>query len=191
AMTAAIEKCGIRTILTSKKFIAKAEIEPMGGMVFLEDVLAGISPIAKARMLVTAFVLPSWLLSRLYAAEGDAESLATIVFSSGSTGVPKGVMLSHRNILSNLDAVAQLFHLRPDDVMVGVLPFFHSFGFTMTRWLPAVSGFGSVFHPNPMDGKSIGELAGKDHGPILLSTPTFYAGYLRKVAREQFAHGAF
>ena len=191
AMTAAIEKCGIRTILTSKKFIAKAEIEPMGGMVFLEDVLAGISPIAKARMLVTAFVLPSWLLSRLYAAEGDAESLATIVFSSGSTGVPKGVMLSHRNILSNLDAVAQLFHLRPDDVMVGVLPFFHSFGFTVTLWLPAVSGFGAVFHPNPMDGKSIGELAGKYHGSILVSTPTFYAGYVRKVAREQFAHVRF
>jgi acyl-[acyl-carrier-protein]-phospholipid O-acyltransferase/long-chain-fatty-acid--[acyl-carrier-protein] ligase len=191
AMTAAIAKCGIRTILTSRKFIAKAEIEPMGGMVFLEDVLGGITPIAKARMLVTAFVLPAWVLSRLHAPEGDAESLATIVFSSGSTGVPKGVMLSHRNILANLDSVAQVFQLRPDDVMVGVLPFFHSFGFTVTLWLPAISGFGAVFHPNPMDGKSIGELAGKYHGTILVSTPTFYAGYVRKVAREQFAHVRF
>ena len=191
AMTAAIAKCGIRTILTSKKFIAKAEIEPMDGMVFLEDVLGSITPMAKARMLVTAFVLPSWLLSRLYAAEGDAGSLATIVFSSGSTGVPKGVMLSHRNILANLDQVAQVFELRPDDVMVGVLPFFHSFGFTVTLWLPVVNGFGAVYHPNPMDGKSIGELAGKYHGTILVSTPTFYAGYVRKVAREQFAHVRF
>jgi acyl-[acyl-carrier-protein]-phospholipid O-acyltransferase / long-chain-fatty-acid--[acyl-carrier-protein] ligase len=188
AMAAAVERCGIRTILTSRKFVAKAEIAPMDGMVFLEDVLAGITPFEKARMLVTAFALPAWLLSRLYCDEGDSSSLATIVFSSGSTGVPKGVMLSHRNILANLDGVSQVFDLRRDDVMVGVLPFFHSFGFSVTLWLPMVTGFGAVFHPNPMDGKTIGELAGKYHGTILVSTPTFYAGYVRKIAREQFAH---
>jgi acyl-[acyl-carrier-protein]-phospholipid O-acyltransferase/long-chain-fatty-acid--[acyl-carrier-protein] ligase len=187
AMTGAIERCGITTILTSRKFVARAEIAPMDGMVFLEDVLAGLTPFAKARMLVTAFVLPSWLLSRVYANEGDAESLAAVVFSSGSTGVPKGVMLSHRNILANVDAVAQVFQLESDDVMVGVLPFFHSFGFSVTLWLPLVVGFGAVFHPNPMDGKAIGELADTYRGTILVSTPTFYAGYIRKCQREQFA----
>jgi acyl-[acyl-carrier-protein]-phospholipid O-acyltransferase/long-chain-fatty-acid--[acyl-carrier-protein] ligase len=187
AMGAAIERCGITTIVTSRKFVARAEIAPLDGMVFLEDVLAGLSPLAKARMLMTAFVLPSWLLGRLYASEGDSESLATVVFSSGSTGVPKGVMLSHRNILANVDAVAQVFQLKPDDVMVGVLPFFHSFGFSITLWLPLIAGFGAVFHPNPMDGKTIGEIAERYHGTILVSTPTFYAGYIRKCGREQFA----
>ena len=188
AMQAAVDRCGIRTILTSRKFIAKAEIAPLEGMVFLEDVMARITPFARARMFATALLLPSPLLSRLYAAEGDASSLATIVFSSGSTGVPKGVMLSHRNVLANIDSVSQVFDLRKSDVMVGVLPFFHSFGFTVTLWLPMVSGFGAVFHPSPMDGKAIGELADKYHGSILVSTPTFYAGYMRKVTREQFAH---
>ena len=160
-------------------------------MVFLEDVLAGLTPLAKARMLAVAFVLPSSLLARLYASEGDAESLATVVFSSGSTGVPKGVMLTHRNILANVDAIAQVFHLKPDDVMVGVLPFFHSFGFTVTLWLPLVAGFGAVFHPNPMDGKTIGEIAGAlPRARILVSTPTFCAGYIRKCTREQFARCA-
>jgi acyl-[acyl-carrier-protein]-phospholipid O-acyltransferase / long-chain-fatty-acid--[acyl-carrier-protein] ligase len=189
AMAAAIERCGISTILTSRKFIARAEIAPdiIDGMVFLEDILAGLTPFAKAGMLVTAFVLPSWLLSRLYANEGDAESLATVVFSSGSTGVPKGVMLSHRNILANVDAIAQVFQLKSDDVMVGVLPFFHSFGFSVTLWLPLVAGFGAVFHPNPMDGKTIGEISERYHGTILVSTPTFYSGYIRKCTREQFA----
>jgi acyl-[acyl-carrier-protein]-phospholipid O-acyltransferase/long-chain-fatty-acid--[acyl-carrier-protein] ligase len=188
AMQAAVDRCGIRTILTSRKFIAKAEIAPLEGMVFLEDVMAGITPLARARMFATALLLPAPILSRLYAAEGDASSLATIVFSSGSTGVPKGVMLSHRNVLANIDSVSQVFDLRKSDVMVGVLPFFHSFGFTVTLWLPMVSGFGAVFHPSPMDGKAIGELADKYHGSILVSTPTFYAGYMRKVTREQFAH---
>ena len=188
AMAAAIERCGIRTILTSRRFIAKAEIAPLEGMVFLEDVMAGLSPVAKAATLAMAYVTPARLLSRLYANDGDAASLATVVFSSGSTGVPKGVMLSHANILANVDAVAQVFHLRSDDVMVGVLPFFHSFGFSITLWLPMIQGFGAVYHPNPMDGKTIGEIAEKHRGTILVSTPTFYASYIRKCRREQFAH---
>jgi len=188
AMESGIARCGITTILTSRKFIAKAEIPALDGMVFLEDVLGGLGPFAKVWMLIVAFLLPASILSRLFAPEGDAESLATIVFSSGSTGVPKGVMLSHRNVLANVDAMSQVFQLRADDVMVGVLPFFHSFGFTVTLWLPIVSGFGAVFHPNPMDGKTIGELAERYHGSILVSTPTFYAGYVRKCRREQFAH---
>jgi acyl-[acyl-carrier-protein]-phospholipid O-acyltransferase/long-chain-fatty-acid--[acyl-carrier-protein] ligase len=139
-------------------------------------------------MAAIAFVLPAWALSKLYADEGTSDSLATIVFSSGSTGVPKGVMLTHANILANIDAIAQVFQLRDDDVMVGVLPFFHSFGYTVTLWLPMVAGFGAAFHPNPMDGKTIGELAERWKGTILVSTPTFYGSYIRKCEREQFAH---
>jgi acyl-[acyl-carrier-protein]-phospholipid O-acyltransferase/long-chain-fatty-acid--[acyl-carrier-protein] ligase len=188
AMHSAVQRCELKTILTSKRFLAKADIAAMDGMVFLEDVMASFSRFEKIRMAVTAFLLPGWALSALYANEGMSDSLATIVFSSGSTGVPKGVMLSHANILSNIDAIAQVFQLRPDDVIVGVLPFFHSFGYTVTLWLPMVAGFGAVFHPNPMDGKGIGALAERWKGTILVSTPTFYSGYIRKCEREQFAH---
>lgn len=182
-MAAAIARCDIRTVLTSRRFLSKAEIDAPEGTVFLEDVLTQFTKAQKLRMLVAARLLPSaWL-----APDGTAESLATVVFSSGSTGSPKGVMLSHANVLANIDAVAQVFHLKNDDVMVGVLPFFHSFGFTVTLWLPMVSGFGAVFHHSPMDGKAIGELAEKYRGSILVSTPTFYAGYVRKCRREQFA----
>src|SRR5436190_9414892 len=153
-----------------KRFLEKVAIPSMEGMVYLEDVLASFSRFAKARMAAIAFILPGRFLSKLYADEGTSDSLATIVFSSGSTGVPKGVMLTHANILSNVDAVAQVFQLRHDDVMVGVLPFFHSFGYTVTLWLPMVGGFGAAFHPNPMDGKGIGELAERWKGTILVST---------------------
>ena len=188
AMRAAVDRCEIKTILTSRRFLQKADIEPMEGMVYLEDVLASMSRVAKARMLVVAYLVPAWALSALYASEGESDSLATVVFSSGSTGVPKGVMLSHANILANIDAIAQVFQLRHDDVIVGVLPFFHSFGFTVTLWLPMVAGFGAAFHPSPMDGKAIGDLAQRWKGTILVSTPTFYSGYIRKCEREQFAH---
>ena len=187
AMQTAIERCGIRTILTSRRFLAKAELAPIDGMVFLEDLMASFSSRARAATLAIAWFTPARVLSGLFARDGDANALATIVFSSGSTGIPKGVMLSHANILANVDAVAQVFQLRPDDVMVGVLPFFHSFGFSITLWLPMVQGFGAAYHPNPMDGKTIGEIAEKYRGTILVSTPTFYASYIRKCRPEQFA----
>ena len=177
AMRSAIERCELKTILTSRRFLARADIAEMDGMVYLEDVLASFTKLAQARMLAAAYLLPAWALSALYAREGTSDSLATVVFSSGSTGVPKGVMLSHRNIMANVDGIGQVFQLAPDDVMVGVLPFFHSFGFAVTLWLPLVVGFGAVFHHSPMDGKSIGaSRRALRKGTILVSTPTFYGG---------------
>ena len=104
--------------------------------------------------------MPAWAINRIFLERLDGDTLAAVIFSSGSTGVPKGVMLTNRNILANVDSIGQVYQLAPKDVLVGVLPFFHSFGFTGTIWLPALSGFGVVYHPNPMDAKTIGELAG-------------------------------
>jgi len=188
AMAVAIEKCGIRTILTSRRFLSKAGLDPLDGMVYLEDVLPAFGRTARLRTLVVARLLPSWVLNRLYVAPPVGDALATIVFSSGSTGTPKGVMLTHRNILANVDAIGQVYELTPDDVMIGVLPFFHSFGFTGTLWFPAISGFGVVYHPNPMDAKTIGELAARYHATLIISTPTFCATYIRKCEPEQFRH---
>jgi len=96
-------------------------------------------------------------------------------------------MLSHHNLISNIEAVAQIFWINRSDRIVGVLPFFHSFGFTHTLWFPLVTGAGAVYHPNPMDAKSIGELVRKYRGTLLLTTPTFCAGYTRKCSAEDFA----
>jgi acyl-[acyl-carrier-protein]-phospholipid O-acyltransferase/long-chain-fatty-acid--[acyl-carrier-protein] ligase len=188
ALTIAVERCQIRTILTSKAFLAKAGIERADGMVLLEDVMPRFSVFAKLRIFLTAFALPAWAVTRVYLRDRGADRLATIVFSSGSTGIPKGVMLTHRNVLANVDASSQLFQLTPQDVMLGVLPFFHSFGFTGTLWLPLIAGFGVVYHPNPMDAKIIGELAVQYRGTLIITTPTFAAAYLRKCQPEQFAH---
>ena len=188
SMTYAVERCQITTILTSRLFLSKANLEPMDGMVFMEDLLRGTGTAAKLRMAIVTFALPAWALKRIYVPEADALSLAAVIFSSGSTGIPKGVMLTHRNILSNIDAVAQVFEVESTDVMVGVLPFFHSFGYTGTLWFPLVSGFGVAYHANPTDAKTIGELAGTHRATMLISTPTFCSAYVRKCEKEQFAH---
>ena len=118
------------------------------------------------------------------------DDLAAVIFSSGSTGTPKGVMLSHWNLIANVDATAQVYSVDHTDCMLGVLPFFHSFGYSYTLWFPLLDGFKAVFHSNPTDAKVIGELAGVHHPTLFVSTPTFCLGYLRKCTREQFASTA-
>jgi acyl-[acyl-carrier-protein]-phospholipid O-acyltransferase/long-chain-fatty-acid--[acyl-carrier-protein] ligase len=188
AMSTAIERCRIRTILTSRVFLAKAGIEPLEGMVFLEDVMKQATRAEKAIAMGVAYLAPGLVINRMFVREAAADRAATVIFSSGSTGQPKGVLLSHRNVLANVDAINQVFDLTRGDVLVGVLPFFHSFGFTGTIWLPLVTGIGVVYHPNPMDAKAIGELAGRYKATLLISTPTFCSSYVRKIEPAQFAH---
>jgi acyl-[acyl-carrier-protein]-phospholipid O-acyltransferase/long-chain-fatty-acid--[acyl-carrier-protein] ligase len=134
-----------------------------------------------------AFLLPPSWLTRRYVKAQKPDDLATVIFSSGSTGAPKGVMLSHRNIAANVEGIGQVIQFTASDRIMGVLPLFHSFGFTGTLWLPLLAGFGVVYHPNPTDAKTIGETVQKYQVTLLISTPTFYAGYLRRCTREQFA----
>jgi acyl-[acyl-carrier-protein]-phospholipid O-acyltransferase/long-chain-fatty-acid--[acyl-carrier-protein] ligase len=183
AMAAARDRCAIRTVVTSRVFLAKAKIEQQAGMVFVEDILARAGKVAQLRALLTARLAPA----RLLGGAARPESLATVIFSSGSTGIPKGVMLSHYNVLANIEAMAQLFWIGERDRIVGVLPFFHSFGYTVTIWFPLIAGCGVVYHPNPTDAKAIGELIAKYKATFLLSTPTFCATYTRKCSQEEFA----
>ena len=183
SMSYAAAQCDIRTVITSKVFLAKAKLEAPEGAVYLEDIMASLTKTQKLRALVKARLAPRmWLTPK-----GDPDSLATVIFSSGSTGVPKGIMLSHFNLATNVDAVLQLFSLDHRDRIIGVLPLFHSFGFMATIWLPLFTGGGVVYHPNPVDAKIIGELIHKYKGTFLLSTPTFCGTYMRKCTREQFA----
>ncbi len=188
AMGEAIEEARISTILTSKRFLEKAGIAALPSMVFLEDLRAEIGGLERVRALIATRLTPASLLVRRHRHGRTAASLATVIFSSGSTGVPKGVMITHANILANVDALAQIFPMGKTDCFIGVLPFFHSFGLTGTLWFPLLQGCAAAYHPNPMDAKTIGELAEAYKGSMLISTPTFCASYLRRCTKEQFAH---
>jgi acyl-[acyl-carrier-protein]-phospholipid O-acyltransferase/long-chain-fatty-acid--[acyl-carrier-protein] ligase len=189
SLEAAVQQAGIRTILTSRRFLEKASLPAMPGMVFLEDLRKEITGADKLRAFISARLAPMSVLARRYGPRRDARpGLATIIFSSGSTGVPKGVMLTHANVLANVDSLSQIFPMTTADVFIGVLPLFHSFGFTGTMWFPLLQGAGVVYHPNPMDAKTIGDIAETHKATMLISTPTFCASYVRRCTKEQFAH---
>ncbi|HEX7230863.1 MAG TPA: acyl-[ACP]--phospholipid O-acyltransferase [Candidatus Binatia bacterium] len=186
AMDAALADSGIKTIITSRLFLSKANLEQREGMVFVEDLRKEIGRWDKFWSFCRAFLLPSGGLTHRYRSQ-KADDLATVIFSSGSTGAPKGVMLSHHNILANIEGIGQVIQFTSDDCMMGILPFFHSFGFTGTLWLPLLAGFGVVYHPNPTDAKTIGETVQKYRATLLISTPTFYGGYIRRCTKQEFA----
>lgn len=188
ALEAAIREAGIQTVITSKRFLAKVSLEPTPAMLFLEDLVRQIGAGARIAAWVEARLLPMAWLRRRHGGRVTTNAVATVIFSSGSTGQPKGVMLTHANILANVDALAQIFPMGRHDCFIGVLPFFHSFGLTGTLWFPLLQGSSVAYHPNPMDAKTMGELAGTHHASMLISTPTFCQAYLRRCTREQFAH---
>jgi acyl-[acyl-carrier-protein]-phospholipid O-acyltransferase/long-chain-fatty-acid--[acyl-carrier-protein] ligase len=188
AVGAAVKRCGIRTVITSRRFLDRVGRPPVDDVLLIEDLLAGTTPFERVLTAVGAFVLPArWLCALCGADRGGADRLATVLFSSGSTGAPKGIMLSHRNILANVEAVGQVFDVTKCDRIMGALPFFHAFGLTGTIWFPMVLGAGVVYHANPLDGRRIGRLTESHGATVLLSTPTFLKAYLRLCSKRNFA----
>jgi acyl-[acyl-carrier-protein]-phospholipid O-acyltransferase/long-chain-fatty-acid--[acyl-carrier-protein] ligase len=185
---ACVNKAGIRTIVSSRKFSEKMGWEPDGKKIYVEDLSPSISSFSKAVHALIFLLIPSFLLERTFfnKARGSLDRLATIMFTSGSTGTPKGVMLTHANILANLEAVAQVVQLNAQDRMMGALPFFHSFGFTATLWLPLRLGMGAVYHFNPLDARTIGGLVAEHKATAILGTPTFLLAWLRRIEPEKF-----
>jgi len=181
------QQCNLETVITTKLLLEKLPLQVPGKTILLEEIAARPRLSEKLAALLLWF-LPSRLLERaLSAAEPQAlDDLATIIFSSGSTGEPKGVMLTHYNIMSNIDQMAQTFMLGKGDVLLGVLPFFHSFGFTVTLWLPAVLGVGVAYHPSPLDLTAVSELVRDYQVTFLLATPTFLQAYTRRCLPEDF-----
>jgi len=182
-------QCNLQTVVTSKAFLEKVpKIEVPGRMLLLEDVLAAPKTSEKIVALLIAWLLPFALLKRALGAKlCTTDDLATIIFSSGSTGDPKGVMLTHNNLIANIRQMTQVFMLGANDKILGILPFFHAFGYTVCLWLPGVHTVGVVFHPNPLDAQVIGELVEKYRVTFLIGTPSFLQAYMRRCTREQFA----
>lgn len=184
-LQSAVSQADIKTILTSRKFLEKLGWDEIPEThICLEDVLSEPAFAEKVRAWLTARFLPAPLILKQNSQGPDA--VATIIFSSGSTADPKGVMLSHYNILSNVDALNMVFSVDKDDNVCGILPFFHSFGFTGTLWFPLLSGFSATYHPTPLDAKRIVSTIRKHRSTFLLATPTFLGTYLRKAKEEDF-----
>jgi acyl-[acyl-carrier-protein]-phospholipid O-acyltransferase/long-chain-fatty-acid--[acyl-carrier-protein] ligase len=182
----AIEQAGLKVILTSKLFIHKASIPARPDFVYLEDLAAGITNTEKIAATLATLLLPAGMQCRRLAGRKiQPDDLATIIFSSGSSGIPKGVMLSHYNILSNIQSLLSIFRVESGDHLCGILPFFHSFGYTATLWLPMLARAGVTFVPNPLDARLVAETIKANRSTLLFATPTFLTHYTRRAEPDE------
>jgi acyl-[acyl-carrier-protein]-phospholipid O-acyltransferase/long-chain-fatty-acid--[acyl-carrier-protein] ligase len=187
-LNACIAHAGIKHVLTSRKFMEKMNFELDTEVVYLEDFKDKPTTGDKLCSAAAAYFMPAGMLARsLGAHKTQGSDVLTVIFTSGSTGTPKGVMLTHANIASQVDAIEQVASLTNRDVFIGTLPFFHSLGFTVTLWAVMTLDLKAAYHFSPLDAKQVGKLCKEHRGTLLLSTPTFLRGYLRRCEPDELS----
>ena len=185
-ISSAVAECDIKCVISSVKFLDKCpELKALSNLVFVEDIHETITTGDEFKAFLKSRFCPARILAGIK--NHCCDDVAAIIFSSGSGGRPKGVMLSHHNIISNIDSMCSIFKFRSGDSLCAVLPFFHSFGFTCSLWLPIINGVSAAFVPNPLDGRLTGQTARENHSTVLFAAPTFLNSYIKRTEPQDFA----
>jgi acyl-[acyl-carrier-protein]-phospholipid O-acyltransferase/long-chain-fatty-acid--[acyl-carrier-protein] ligase len=176
-----IRRAGIRQVLTSRQVMEKLKLELDARLVYLEDLREKVNRGDKLAAAIAAYAVPAPILDRILKLDRiRGDDVLTVIFTSGSTGIPKGVMLTHHNIATNVEAIDQVVHPRASDMILGIVPFFHSLGFTVTLWGPLLLDIRAAYHFTPLDARVVGKLTRLRNATILLATPTFLRSYLKR-----------
>ncbi len=190
AIDSAIRQGQIDRFLTADIFVRKMQSFPWppGKQLILIERILPKMKFAIAKWLVLSKMLPAAALAALLGiAKKGGSREALLLFTSGSSGEPKGVALSHRNLIANVMQFGSRLGMQSNDSILGCLPLFHSFGCTVTLWFPIIYGLHLVTYPTPLEVKKLAELIQKYSVTLMIATPTFLRGYLRGVNREALA----
>ncbi len=186
SMALALKKANIQQVITSEKFLAKLSGKGFDYQALLADKAVmmetlgkSVSKTQKTLAFLTALFVPAGWIKLLNFADVSLDDTATILFSSGSEGEPKGIELTNKNLLTNIRQISDLLNFRKDDVILNSLPIFHSFGLTVTTLLPLCEGVKMVSVPDPTDGAAVGKMAARHNASILFGTSTFFRLYNR------------
>ncbi len=184
----AIKQANLDKFITATPFLLKVPSypwPPKKDLIFIERRLPKLKK-KIIRWLILTKTLPVYAITKMLGLDnssGDDE--AVLLFTSGSSGEPKGVPLSHKNVLANVCQFGSRINLDHHDKVLGCLPLFHSFGSTVTLWYPCIEGINLVTYPSPLESKRLAELVEMHQVNMLLATPTFLRGYMRRVKPEQ------
>ncbi len=188
-MLAACQTAQIKTVLSSRRFIELGKFDADAQqlsehihLIYLEDLVPTISTFDKFKALLQAKTAHLWYANKQH----SADKPAVVLFTSGSEGTPKGVVLSHSNILANHKQVAARINFNAQDVVLNFLPMFHSFGFSVGTLLPIMNGMTTFFYPSPLHYSIIPEMAYETNATIIFGTNTFLSAYGKKAHAYDF-----
>lgn len=188
AVESSIRQADLDKFITADRFVRKLSSfnwPPNRDLIFLDRVLPGLKAKIVLWLGLSKIFSPGLLASMLGIPKKGGSEEAVLLFTSGSSGEPKGVVLSHRNVLANVNQFGSRIDLKSTDKVLGCLPLFHSFGSTVTMWYPMIEGVSVVTYPSPLETAKLAELIEKHRVSLLLATPTFLRGYLRRATKEQ------
>lgn len=189
AVRSMIAKTGLKHIVTSRAFVEKQKLTVLPEMIFLEDFMTELTSWGRKLLWsLTTMILNTRVLTKLVSPESwqDVNRCAVVIFSSGSTGIPKGIMLSHHNITCNASSVISITGWTRKDTILGNLPIFHSFGLNVCLWLPLIVGSRTIMIPNPLDASTAGRALKEQKVTILMITPGFLQTYMRRCDADVF-----
>lgn len=196
-LLSALDEANIKTVITARAFVDKLEQKGYSlnkvldkvNVIHLEDYRKPLRKLVILANMIMVRLTPLLVLDWLLVRKHDTNRTAAILFSSGSESNPKGIELSHQNIIGNAKQICSVFNIEEHDKMLSVLPLFHAFGLTATTVMPLLEGTPVVCHPDPTDVVNIARLIDKHHVSIMCATSTFLSMYCRnkKVRPEMLA----
>ena len=190
AVRSSIRQGDLDKFITADPFVRKVPSfpwPPNRDLIFIERLLPQIKK-SIIKWVIIAKLLPAKMLAKILGlGKSKDNDEAVLLFTSGSSGEPKGVPLSHRNLLANICQFGTPLALPEGSKILGCLPLFHSFGCTVTLWYPVIEGINLVTYPSPLETKRLAELIHQQKVYLLLATPTFLRGYMRRIEPEQLA----
>ena len=185
----AMDKADLTCVMTSRRFLKKLEFEAFPEMFMLESLAGKISKWDKIKTVLMVALLPWRELMNIISplSYSDVKRTLVVIYSSGSTGEPKGVMLSHHNINSDIYSIIRIVNWNSSDRVVGNLPIFHSFGFLVSFCLSISQNTRIVLITNPLDAKMVGYALKRLKVTVMMAAPGFLQAYMRRCAVEDFA----
>lgn len=182
-----LKAANIKTIITAKPFLSRLEakgynlgkIMTKATPIYIEELKSPIRKLIIIRNIIFVTLTPLSILRKILIKKQDSLTTAAIMFSSGSESKPKGVELTHRNIVGNAKQSSDVFNMEDNDKMLTVLPLFHAFGFTVTTIMPLIEGTPMICHPDPTDVIKIAKLIHEHQITIMCATSTFLGMYCR------------
>ena len=180
------KRANLRVAISATQFMERLKDFPWPERILkLDELLPGMKPQIICWWIISVLAPARLLLRLLKIPKKGGHTEAVLLFTSGTTGEPKGVVVSHRNVVGNVSQFRQLLDARKTDAILASLPFFHTFGSTVTLWYPLIEGVRIVTYPNPLDAAKCAALIERYELTFLLATPTFLRLYLRKAEPEQ------
>ncbi len=185
-----VEKSQVKVIISTREFIENNQQIALSEIVYYEDLQFIAKELQRTFARWALFWLPvNWVLKLYGKSDITTDNIASVCFSRGEKNSKEGALLSHGNIISNVHSFSHVLHLKRSDRVMGVIPFWNAYGYSLNLWLPLLNGMGVAFHPDPSkEYEKVGALMSQYKTSIIFDTVEHYEAYIEDIRPSRFSY---